>query len=144
MCEKEKAQGSWKPRGLYWLAQLLMLTVIPKDQGPCGLEPNPDWGWEKGWGSSLGSPLFVFSGCAEKCRVPTCSPLQESGLPLPASPETSQSRGHVKSALLQVVLCDLITVLIFISSSSPFLPSPQMLCFPRRHSVRDGGRLIIN
>lgn len=59
---------------------------------------------------------------------------------LPLKPD---SRDRVKSALLQVVLWELIAVLIFISSS-PSLPSPQMLCIACRHSVQDGGTLIIN
>lgn len=39
--------GSWWPRGLWWLVRLLMLPIVPKDQGHCGLETGPVWGREE-------------------------------------------------------------------------------------------------
>lgn len=98
-----------------------MLPVIPKGPSPC---------WpEAGRRSEV---LFVHS-------FSFSSGVQKSAGSLPALPSRGwsllalkpNSRDHVKSALLQVVLSELITVLIFISSSfSPSLPSPPdaVLC----------------
>lgn len=66
----------------------------------------------------MGSPLAFSPGVQTSAGVPTCSALREGGLPLPACPKTEQSRGCVKSTLLQVVLWELIPVLVLISSFS--------------------------
>lgn len=76
------------------------------------------WGWEEVWGS-----LFTLSVFLQVCRK--MQGLYHLSLPGRWSllPLKHNSRDHVKSTLLQVVLCELITVLIFISST-PSLPPP--------------------
>lgn len=95
------------------LAQLLILSVILKG-------PNPCWPEAQRKSEVLCVHSSSFPSSVRKVQGLYQLFLPERWSLLPLKPN---SRDHVKSALLQVVLCELITVLIFISSS-PSLPSP--------------------